>query len=191
MDDHDDDSPEATALLAALDRLWGGSCRDCERPYCGHEAVMSMTLGFKDAPRCLECLAAGLRRDPKDLREQVAQYVKRKDCYSQAWKRASEREGSCDLDRPTGATEPCEVLPPSSISRADPPAEVWDAGDMSCGDLVLALRIRLNAKPPGSVFQVLARDAAAPVDLPAWCRLTGHTLLMADHPTYLIRRKET
>lgn len=61
---------------------------------------------------------------------------------------------------------------------------------MGCGDLVLALRIRLNALPPGGVLQVTARDPAAPLDLPAWCRLTGHVLVRADHPVYLIRRKE-
>lgn len=76
----------------------------------------------------------------------------------------------------------------------EPPAEsseAWDAGDMGCGDLVLALRIRLNARPPGSVFTVTARDPAAPVDLPAWCGLTGHSLVSAAHPIYRIRRKET
>jgi tRNA 2-thiouridine synthesizing protein A len=67
---------------------------------------------------------------------------------------------------------------------------VWDAGDMGCGDLVLALRGRLAALRPGEVLRVVARDPAAPEDLPAWCRLTGHTLARADHPTYDIRRKE-
>jgi tRNA 2-thiouridine synthesizing protein A len=67
----------------------------------------------------------------------------------------------------------------------------WDAGDIGCGDLVLELRIRVMALDPGAVFKLVARDPGAPADLPAWCRMTGHTLLSAAPPVYLIRRKET
>ena len=66
----------------------------------------------------------------------------------------------------------------------------WDAGDLACGDLVLQLRLRMEAMPPGHVLRLVALDSGAPEDLPAWCRLTGHALLAADHPVYLIRRKE-
>jgi tRNA 2-thiouridine synthesizing protein A len=71
------------------------------------------------------------------------------------------------------------------------PTEVpnWDAGDMGCGELVLALRNRLLALAPGEVFRLRATDPAAPEDIPAWCRMTGHMLVSADHPIYLIRRK--
>jgi tRNA 2-thiouridine synthesizing protein A len=69
------------------------------------------------------------------------------------------------------------------------PAAEWDAGDLGCGDLVLALRVRLVALPPGAVLKIRATDPAAPEDLPAWCRMTGHPLVSADHPIYLIRRK--
>ena len=66
----------------------------------------------------------------------------------------------------------------------------WDAGDMGCGDLVLELRMRLQAIQPGEMLKVTARDPGAPEDLPAWCRLTGHTLLSSQHPEYWIKRKE-
>jgi len=66
----------------------------------------------------------------------------------------------------------------------------WDAGDMGCGELVMELRIRLKPKPPGYILKLTARDPGALEDLPAWCRLTGHHLMHADHPVYLIRRKE-
>jgi tRNA 2-thiouridine synthesizing protein A len=56
---------------------------------------------------------------------------------------------------------------------------------------VLQLRFRMEALPPGQVLRLVALDAGAPADLPAWCRLTGHRLLSAEHPVYLIRRKET
>ena len=66
----------------------------------------------------------------------------------------------------------------------------WDAGDMGCGDLVLELRARVEVLGPGRVLRLTARDPGAPADIPAWCRMTGHALVSAQHPTYLIRRKE-
>jgi tRNA 2-thiouridine synthesizing protein A len=66
----------------------------------------------------------------------------------------------------------------------------WDAGDLGCGDLVLQLRFRMETMHPGQVLRLVALDPGAPADLPAWCRLTGHTLVAAEHPVYLIRRKE-
>jgi tRNA 2-thiouridine synthesizing protein A len=70
-----------------------------------------------------------------------------------------------------------------------PPDAAWDAGDLGCGDLVLELRIRLGDLPPGAVLHLTATDPGAPEDIPAWCRLTGHTLLEARHPGYWIRRR--
>jgi tRNA 2-thiouridine synthesizing protein A len=67
---------------------------------------------------------------------------------------------------------------------------VWDAGGMGCGDLVLALRMRLAAMEPGQVLELIASDPGAPADLPAWCRMTGHALLAEHPPVYHIRRKE-
>jgi tRNA 2-thiouridine synthesizing protein A len=66
----------------------------------------------------------------------------------------------------------------------------WDAGDLSCGDLVLELRQRVRANP-GKVFKVIALDAGAPADLPAWCSMTGHALIDQDPDTcsYWIRAK--
>jgi tRNA 2-thiouridine synthesizing protein A len=66
----------------------------------------------------------------------------------------------------------------------------WDAGDLACGDLILQLRGRIESLRPGQVLRLVALDFGAPADLPAWCRLTGHTLLAAEHPVYLILRKE-
>jgi tRNA 2-thiouridine synthesizing protein A len=66
----------------------------------------------------------------------------------------------------------------------------WDAGDMACGELVLHLRMRFQAMRAGQILKLTARDPGAPEDLPAWCRLTGHHLIYADHPIYLIRRRE-
>ena len=67
----------------------------------------------------------------------------------------------------------------------------WDAGDLGCGELVLELRFRIEQLEPGALLRLVAVDPGARADLPAWCRLTGHALVAADHPVYLIRRKES
>jgi tRNA 2-thiouridine synthesizing protein A len=69
--------------------------------------------------------------------------------------------------------------------------ETWDAGDLGCGDLVLQLRFRIETLAPGRLLKLVAHDPGARADLPAWCRLTGHTLLSSEHPVYLIGRKES
>lgn len=61
---------------------------------------------------------------------------------------------------------------------------------MGCGDLVLELRARVEALVAGRVLRLTARDPGARTDIPAWCRMTGHALVSAQHPIYLIRRKE-
>jgi tRNA 2-thiouridine synthesizing protein A len=71
------------------------------------------------------------------------------------------------------------------------PDEVWDAGELGCGELVLELRTRMARLRPGQVLRLIARDPGAPADLPAWSRLTGHRLVSAEHPVYHFRRKET
>jgi len=65
----------------------------------------------------------------------------------------------------------------------------WDAGDIGCGQLVFELRLRMDQLEPGDTLEVIARDAGAPIDLPAWCRMTGHTLVSANHPVYIVQRK--
>jgi len=69
-------------------------------------------------------------------------------------------------------------------------AHRWDAGDTGCGQLVVELSRRMKELDPGESLELIARDAGAPVDLPAWCRMTGHALLSADHPVYVIRKGE-
>jgi NifU-like protein involved in Fe-S cluster formation/TusA-related sulfurtransferase len=61
--------------------------------------------------------------------------------------------------------------------------EVWDVGQLGCGELVLERRGRLSVMP-GRVLRVIAFDPGAPEELPAWCRLTGHTLRHGDRATH-------
>ena len=67
---------------------------------------------------------------------------------------------------------------------------MWDAEDLACGVLLLKLRGRMETMRPGQVLQLVAQDAGAREDVPAWCRLTGHRLLSIEPPVYVIRRKE-
>jgi tRNA 2-thiouridine synthesizing protein A len=69
-------------------------------------------------------------------------------------------------------------------------AAEWNAGELGCGELVLELRNRLAAMKPGERLELVALDPGAPADIPAWCRMTGHTLVSTQHPVYLIQRKE-
>jgi tRNA 2-thiouridine synthesizing protein A len=192
MDTAEDDDKATLALMSDLRRLTGHGCARCGRAVCGHEALFSVAMGAKDAPRCLPCLAAALERPPGELRDHLGEHFRHRACYGRAWEAACDAEGQPRTYRPRclDRDAPAPADPAATPSAAEP-AGSWDAGDMGCGDLVLALRIRLNAIAPGGALRVTARDPAAPLDLPAWCRLTGHHLVSADHPVYLIRRKET
>jgi tRNA 2-thiouridine synthesizing protein A len=68
---------------------------------------------------------------------------------------------------------------------------VLDGGDRRCVLLLIELRRLTLHVPPGTVIHLIAIDPAAPLDLPAWCHLTGHTYLGlapgTDRPTYTVR----
>ena len=66
----------------------------------------------------------------------------------------------------------------------------WDAGAMGCGELVLELRFRMASLRPGAVMFLTALDPGAKEDIPAWCGMTRHRLVRADHPRYWIARRE-
>jgi tRNA 2-thiouridine synthesizing protein A len=69
-------------------------------------------------------------------------------------------------------------------------SDEWDAGHIGCGELLVKLHLRLRVLQPRQLFRLVALDPAAPEELPAWCRLTGHTLVSTRHPEYWIQRKE-
>ena len=182
MQDDADESAEAGATLREFRRLFGGACTDCACRYSPQDAVRNIALGFKNAPRCSLCLGKRLERDVTELHAQLHEYIKRKACYWQAWQEAERCEqipDAANISVPVVAIE-------SPIATGD-----WDAGDMACGELVLALRLRLANLSAGCLLNVRATDPAAPEDIPAWCRMCGHTLVSANHPMYVIQRKGT
>lgn len=51
---------------------------------------------------------------------------------------------------------------------------IIDGGDRGCGELLLAVQATVKSLPEGTRVRILASDPAAPIDIPAWCHLTGH-----------------
>jgi tRNA 2-thiouridine synthesizing protein A len=62
-------------------------------------------------------------------------------------------------------------------------------GELGCGDLIYELRLQFERVEPGSLVRIVTDDPGAPRELPAWCRSTGHRLLEADVPFYVIRAR--
>jgi tRNA 2-thiouridine synthesizing protein A len=201
--DEDDDllpagelDARTVALQATVTDVASRPCATCGAVLCGHGAVLAVVLGYKHSPRCARCLAGELRETPTSLAERALQWIVRRDCFLHVWRRAGTAEGLGPVERPpchfVAGAPPAETAPHGPAATATssrPAAATYDAGDLGCGDLVLELRGQLRALPGGATLHVIAHDPAAPVDLPAWCGLVGHTLLAAEHPHYLIQRK--
>jgi tRNA 2-thiouridine synthesizing protein A len=65
---------------------------------------------------------------------------------------------------------------------------MFDGGDTGCGELLLDLLLFMKKQPDGAVVRVRALDPGAPLEIPAWCRLTHHQLLSSEHPIYKIQK---
>ncbi|WP_241681617.1 sulfurtransferase TusA family protein [Streptomyces sp. CB01881] len=52
-----------------------------------------------------------------------------------------------------------------------------DGTGLLCVQLLLRLRTHIADAPAGTVVHIVTTDPAAPLDLPAWCHLTGHHYL--------------
>lgn len=64
----------------------------------------------------------------------------------------------------------------------------FDGGETGCGELLLDLLLFMRKQPAGEIVQVRALDPGAPLEIPAWCRLTKHILLSNEHPFYNIQK---
>jgi tRNA 2-thiouridine synthesizing protein A len=77
--------------------------------------------------------------------------------------------------------------------QGDPAGTVHhlDGGDLGCARLLVLLRNHAARLPAGTVVHLITSDPVAPIDLPAWCRMTGHTYLGpvpgTERPTYAVR----
>jgi len=67
---------------------------------------------------------------------------------------------------------------------------VFDAQGRGCGDALLELKLRMRTLAPGARILVRSEDPGAPIDLPAWCRLTGNVLQEARPPNFLLEKRK-
>ena len=194
IDDALDAEEQRTAeILTELKQLYAPICFRCSQSLCFHEYVLSVVTGFKTTPHCTACLSSGLGRSQADFLRDAYSYIRRQTCYRSGWHWASQQENQ-PIEQPTciwpaAPSQPqTHMVAPAADTPANPD-DTWDAGNMACGELVLKLRLRLKSMPPGQVLLLMAQDPGAPADIPAWCSLTGHSLLSAEPPQYRIQRK--
>lgn len=190
----------AENVIAEAEARWGSACAGCGADLHGLDVVLSLFLGDKGALRCVACAARSLGRSPDDFVRGAVEHLSRLDCWRGGWKHAEARLRAAGQWPARGIPEDVELKQDreeakehefTALNAADAGRRVavWDAGDTSCGDLVLELRLKLRAMAPGSILQVRATDSGAPGDLPAWCRLTGNSLIFSRHPDYWIQVK--
>jgi tRNA 2-thiouridine synthesizing protein A len=87
------------------------------------------------------------------------------------------------------AQTPATAPDPPAIEPLFAAEQFYDAGDQGCafGPLDEIARI-MRRLTPGQTLEVRATDATVAVDLSAWCRMTGHTLVEQRDDRYLLRR---
>jgi tRNA 2-thiouridine synthesizing protein A len=54
---------------------------------------------------------------------------------------------------------------------------VYDAGEAGCGELIMNVFLNVKKMQKGEIIQVISYDLGAKEDIPAWCRMQGHSLL--------------
>jgi len=74
------------------------------------------------------------------------------------------------------------------------PAAMCDGGDLDCGSgLLLIIRAAMQPLAPGEILEVRSREGSVREDLPAWCRMVGHTLVAESEAdpsrSYYLRKK--
>jgi uncharacterized OsmC-like protein/TusA-related sulfurtransferase len=75
------------------------------------------------------------------------------------------------------------------------PDAMCDGGDLDCGSgLLLIIREAMKPLPSGGLLEVRSREISVKEDLPAWCRLVGHTLVAvrpgnASYTHYYVRKQ--
>ena len=53
---------------------------------------------------------------------------------------------------------------------------ILDLGEKNCSQLVMEVMLAIRDMDNGQTLLVTAHDPSAPIDLEAWCRMTGNTL---------------
>jgi tRNA 2-thiouridine synthesizing protein A len=83
--------------------------------------------------------------------------------------------------RTRNGTPPADAAPPPEQAPAGPPpALVIDALGRKCPIPIIMLAERIREVPVGQVVAVLADDAAARTDVPAWCRMKSQDFVREE-----------
>ena len=69
-------------------------------------------------------------------------------------------------------------------------ARHWHAGDVGCGEFIVGMKRELSRVEANELLELTTANAGAPTDVPAWCRMTGHRLVSANHPVYVIEKRD-
>lgn len=195
----------AEEVVAYVDQQWEQACARCRAALLGQDAVLSLFLGFADGPSCCSCLARIHDRELAEFLRESVRRIRDLECYRAGWIHAERRlaaNGPWPEERIPSSLRLDDMAEeangaPAKDRGGAPEAEFteaverFDAGDKGCGELALALKARMQRLEPGSLLHLSTTDLGAPEDLPAWCRLTGHRLLRAEAPHYLIARKQS
>lgn len=187
-------------VIREVDAGWGAPCTGCTQALVGQEVVLSLLMGFRTTPHCADCLAQTIGRTRESFLDNARARLRGLDCYRAGWEHADRRQAATgeqpalgsliDRELESSPTDTSAEETQAPAGSSPPEADTFfDAGEMSCGDLALQLRKELTGLNPGTVLEVVALDLAAPEDLPAWCKLTGHTLLQMQPPHYWIQRR--
>jgi tRNA 2-thiouridine synthesizing protein A len=64
-----------------------------------------------------------------------------------------------------------KAMDPST--RAD---HILDLGEINCSQLIMEVMLAMRHMDKGQTILVTAYDPSAPIDLEAWCHMTGNTL---------------
>src|SRR6185436_337252 len=132
----------AESLICDLERLRDAFCINCGTHVGSQQALMSIAMGFRNAPPCLLCLTFLLKVEPRSFRESLLEYIRSRECYLDAWNWACREAGHPEE---VSASIPGSNPHLNMSDLKDHVTDSWDAGDMGCGDLVLELRLRLNS----------------------------------------------
>jgi len=56
------------------------------------------------------------------------------------------------------------------------PDHILDLGEKNCSQLIMEIMLAMRYMEKGQTILVTAYDPSAPIDLEAWCHMTGNTL---------------
>ena len=84
----------------------------------------------------------------------------------------------------------CEVPENIGPKMAFEANAFYDAGDQGCGyGPITDIAALLRDMDSGQTLEIRATDLSVKVDLPAWCRMTGHQLISQRDDRYLLQKK--